>query len=214
MANVPYLLTMHSGLEGFRMIQDFTYYTTTVSMADPAGELVAAFIDQVVPKIIAVLHESTPINSLVARNLLAPVDYQETNLLTDNVGLRTGAISVAFVALAFSSAKPAINQRPARKRFGYVSSADLAGIAVANVSGMHAAMDALAAQLGTPLKNESDDDIFIPSILKRIPYTTESGKTAYRFPATSGEVVQFNAESWDWAANVTSQITRKADRGI
>lgn len=211
--NDIYIVSVRSGAAGSEMLQDFAYTVTGAASPSDAEEVRTAFIDQVVTAWVDVIQFQTELTRFVTRNLFDPADWEEYIPAAPILGQRAGQALVLFAAAAFKSRKPTSSQQPARKRFGYLSEDDVQGGGLQNTLGYFAALDDLATELGSDLAPISGN-FYSPTIVKRIPYTTPGGNTAYRYPANLGEAVVFPALDWQWSSVVTSQVTRKAGRGM
>jgi len=213
--NDLFVLTLTMGIEGGLMKLPFSYRSANSSLLSSSADLRGAFFDDVIPLIAGVVVGLTEFSKIETVNLFDIADFDEYNYPTPAFGTRTGQALPFFNAAAFVSQKPVVGQRPARKRFGYLSESDVQGQGLQDVSGYFAALDALAAQLGANLTTLVGTE-YEPQIIKRIKYTTPSGKDAYRFPNSPAEAAGgfFPAINWTWSNIVTSQITRKFGRGI
>lgn len=214
-ANDLFVLTLTMGVEGGLMKLPFSYRSVNSSLTTSSADLRDAFYDDVIPLIAGIVVGLTEFSRIDTVNLFEPEDFDEFIYPSPAFGTRTGQSLPFFNAAAFKSAKPKAGQAPARKRFGYLSESDVQGQGLQDVSGYFAALDALATQLGTNLTPLTGAE-YEPEIIKRIPYTTPSGKTAYRFPNSAVEAGEnrWKAKDWTWSNIVTSQITRKFGRGI
>lgn len=211
--NDLYIVSMRSGVPGNEMLQDFAYQVTGAAAPSDAAEVRAAFITQVVTAWVDCIQFETPITKFVTRNLFDNADWEEYTPAAPIMGQRAGQATIIFACIAFKSRKPASNQQPARKRIGYLSEDDTQGTIAQNVLGYYAALDDLAIELGSDLAPASGN-FYSPRVIKRVPYTTPGGKPAYRYPTNPGEAVSFPAIDWSYDVFVTSQITRKKNRGM
>lgn len=213
--NDLFVVTLTMGVDGGLMKLPFSYRSANASLLASSVDLREAFFDDVIPLIAGVVVSLTQFSRIDTLNLFDPADFDEYIYPSPAFGTRTGQSLPFFNAAAFKSQKPEAGQRPARKRFGYLSESDVQGQGLQDVSGYFAALDALAAQLGTNLTRLTGTE-YEPQIIKRIKYTTPSGKDAYRFPNSPEEAEDgyFPAINWTWSNIVTSQITRKFGRGI
>lgn len=114
-----------------------------------------------------------------------------------------------YSAVEFVSPRTVANIRPGFKRFGLVSRINVEdGVAVAGylivladvVTVLGAVLTATVG--GLPVN-------FTPIIVKRIPYTAPSGRTAYRLPGDGDPFSYSEATVWNYA-RITTQNSRKA----
>jgi len=113
-----------------------------------------------------------------------------------------------FVAAEFQSPRKLGNIRMGMKRFGLLSDVNVSGgnAVVGFLPFLDAVSAALSATLTATVSGVSVS--FSPIVVKRIPYTTPSGSTAYRLPEGLDPFVFYVADNWDYT-RITTQNSRK-----
>lgn len=139
-----------------------------------------------------------------------PSDPSALGIYTDTVvGDRTGSGMPRFVAWGFKSERKDARIRAGFKRFGLVSESDTAGSEPSST--FLPALETFADNMSVPIEFNTSAGGFIatPVIVKRVPYTTPSGSTAYRLPTGLDPYIYYVADNWDFQA-LTTQNSRKS----
>ena len=212
-ANDVYSVTVQGGNSGAETRNVFFYKASPTSSSATAASLRGGFMLSVMVDMRGILSTGWPVFKVVTLNLFNPTDWEEFNITPILAGTRTGERAVQFLAVAFKSAKPASNQQPARKRFGYLSESDISSGAIVGGGAFETALAALATELGQSIV-VGGTQTYAPVIVKRIKYTTDEGNVAYRLPTALGEAVTYPAISWVYDPIISPQITRKFGRGV
>jgi len=211
-ANDVYSVTMTSGLTNAIVVNVFFYKAAAGATTASASLLRQAFATGVQLPMEAIVTTSTPFVKIDVKNLFDDADFEQFLYSPQPTGDRTGDTISFFVALKFKSAKPTSSQQPARKAVGYISASDVAGGQIGSDVTYRGLIDDVATAFGATLTDGSAND-YVPSIVKRIPYTTPGGNPAYRLPTNSGETVSFPAVNWQWDPVLKPQVSRTVGRG-
>jgi hypothetical protein len=147
-----------------------------------------------------------------AQNLFNPLDYYEI-LSAVYTGGSTGDPASQFLALSFRTPWLGPVIRRGQKRYGGLPEAAIANGQLH--TSLVAAANDIKALLGTTLSftDGPNSGSWAPCIVKRIPYTAPSGRTAYRLPTDLTEAVWDIVPEWGLNTLITSQNTRKVGRG-
>lgn len=142
-------------------------------------------------------------------NLFNPEDVYSRVPTTETTGayVSTDALNT-FHAIELRTLRVRRDIKRGFKRFtGMDESMVIAGILnpalsedVANVR--------LALSNDQQLPEETDTPVWRPVIVKRVKYVAPSGKTAYRLPESTGELV-YNRATWEYA-RISTQNSRKS----
>lgn len=123
-------------------------------------------------------------------------------------GEGVGDYSTGFEVYEWQSPRTVANIRPSQKRFGPTLKANVADgiISVAALTIANNVAGVLSTTLtgtigGLPVN-------FTPVIVKRIPYTTPGGSTAYRLPNGTDPYVRSIADNWAFK-RISTQNSRK-----
>lgn len=124
------------------------------------------------------------------------------------VGLRSGGQMPRFVSWGFKSERKRADIRAGFKRIGLISETDTSGSVPA--VGMLTALNDFAGLMSSSLPIDVLSGSFnaVPVIVKRIAYTTPSGKPAYRLPDSPTEYQFATADNWVFQS-ITTQNSRK-----
>lgn len=147
------------------------------------------------------------------QNLFASGDYHE-RLEGFPTGSNAGDPMPPFNAYGLRTTRTNGNIRRGQKRFpGVVETAQVSGELVSTALTQ---LTTLGQELTEELTYELEGDsiTFSPVTVKRVPYVTEGGNDAYRWPETPLEAVYTQIVDWQPNPNVTSQVSRKIGRGI
>lgn len=125
-----------------------------------------------------------------------------------NAGEGLGDYTTAFEAYEWTSPRTVANIRPGFKRFGPTLKANVADGVIS--AGALTIANNVAGVLSTTLTGTvSGIGVnFTPVVVKRIPYTTPGGSTAYRLPGAGDPYVRSIANNWAYA-RITTQNSRK-----
>jgi hypothetical protein len=161
-----------------------------------------------------VLSDSLTMTSIDVTSLANPADFATVPGVPDsgNVGGTSGQDLAPFLAAAIR-----FNRQRSDMRHGWMR---FSGFREGQVTGelwSGAVTDALTT-LGTLLMQDIMDETDSFSvcrlhIVKRIPYTTPSGKRGYRLPQDASEYVSYIPLTFDVYPRVTTQNSRKTGRG-
>lgn len=193
------------------LLNVFYYQQMTVNSSptetSPNG-LMTAFMEDVAPSIAAIQVVGVTYTELECINLFDPDDLgSDTGLSLPGGTVVAADVESPWTVFEFQTNRTSRNIRRGAKRFSGVSEAwliqgQLDPTHTALVGAVSVALSAAiqAASLpGTPL--------FQPVTVKRIPYVTSSGSTAYRLPENAGESVEYVA-TWNYT-RISTQNSRK-----
>lgn len=123
---------------------------------------------------------------LVATNIFSGDEVVDVTP-TPAAGTRTpsGDHNPAYVAVMLMLERQNSRVRNGRKFFPIPLEADNQNVSL--VAGSITLLNAVASGMDNTL-NPGGTDTFVPVIVGRIPYTTGTGRTAYRLPASQGEM--------------------------
>lgn len=175
--------------------------------------LLTEFQSVVLAPLAAALITNFIFTELVATNIFSG---DETIDVSPTPAAGTRAISgdnlAAFLAVMILLERQNGRVRNGRKFIPLSLESDLSASTI--VAGTLTLMNNIATGIATNL-NPGGVDLFTPAIVGRIPYTTSSGKVAYRLPATQGEMGdKFSLVSSARTINrVTTMNSRKYWRG-
>lgn len=124
-------------------------------------------------------------------------------------GNTVGQYLPLFNAAGFYAPRTRGDIRQGKKRIGIISEANQTNGEWE--SSFTPFLSALAVQFGLTITQtvSSVSVDFVPVIVKRIPYTAPSGRTAYRLPEAGDALVMAAAPDWEYQPKVTTQNTRK-----
>lgn len=194
----------------FSLIAALGYLSEDILTGDfPAGTLAAAIQD--------IQHTSLSYVSSVARDLYSVTDFYENPYISGVTGDQPGTAASPVLAYGFQSSRSRLDVRRGSKRYaGVLEEAMETGGQI--VSGYLIEMDQIAALLSAPAiyDDEGNTITFVPVVLSYEPYTTPSGKTAYRPYATEALQLEHTAQSIVYAAQprVRTQVSRQYGRGV
>jgi len=175
--------------------------------------LLTEFQSQVLTPLAAVLTTSYTMVELVATNIFSGDEVIDVTP-TPAAGTRTpsGDTLASFIAAMIIMERQNSRVRNGRKFIPIPLETDVAGPSF--VAGTVTLLSNLAGGIDNQL-NPGGTDTFDPVIVGRLPYTTSSGKTAYRLPASQAEMGD-NYSIFDTARvinRVTTMNSRKYWRG-
>lgn len=192
------------------MINTFTYVTTSILPSTvEAAELGDAFWGLFFVSntdLAQVLSDDMVVQSI---EITSPYDPTVLAILVVNEsGLSTAANQPRFLAIEFRSPRTRTDIRGGFKRFGVTTEGIVNGEAID--AGALTLIANIRDQLGTVLNYTLGGaaTAATPAIVKRIPYTTPSGSTAYRLPSSDLELEYSPATAWVYW-RVTTQNSRK-----
>lgn len=156
---------------------------------------------------------SLTFTELVATNIFTG-DEKIDVTPTPAAGTRTpaGDPSATFISAMIVLERQNARVRNGRKFIFLPQEGDLAGQNI--IAGTLTLLTTLANAMAASI-NAGGVDLFVPAIVGRIPYTTSSGRTAYRLPVSQGEMGE-NYSLVDTARvinRVTTMNSRKFWRG-
>jgi hypothetical protein len=155
-------------------------------------------------------------NQCLCRNVYDPTDFIDLPFNPTVAGLGVGEVLSPINAFGLRSNRTRLDIGRGYKRFAGVpesSSATKGDIA----AGALTALNALAALHGDILTYTDGalTDSFTPVVVKKLKYTTPSGRTAYKYYPTEAEQLTKLAVGvvWESYTNVRSQVSRQYGRG-
>jgi len=155
-------------------------------------------------------------NQCLCRNVYDPTDFIDLPFNPTVAGLGSGEVLSPINAFGLRSNRTRLDIGRGYKRFAGVpesSSATKGDIA----AGALTALNSLAALHGDILTYTDGalTDSFTPVVVKKLKYTTPSGRTAYKYYLTEAEQLTKLAVGvvWESYTNVRSQVSRQYGRG-
>lgn len=175
--------------------------------------LLTEFQTAVLTPLAAALINTFTFTEIIASNIFSGDEVIDVTP-TPAAGTRapSGDTLAAFLAEMFVLERQNGRVRNGRKFIPLSLESDIVGSFV--VAGTNTLVQAIATASAATL-NPGGVDTFVPCIVGRIPYTTSSGRTAYRLPNTQGEMGDnYSLVSSARAINrVTTMNSRKFWRG-
>lgn len=205
-----YEVVIRSQIAASQVRNVFWYRQLTGS--EGAEQLAPNVETQLIEKMRAVTSTATQFTGYSVRNHYDPVDFYDENFSPVRAGLRTGDRTPTMLAIAFRTLRRRTDMRHGFKRIGGIAENDLFGDSFSAALGL--LLDDLAAEFSSDQSSVGVASTWNPVIVRREPYTTESGKIAYRVPALIGADDYYVADRWEKQILLTTQNTRKAGRGI
>lgn len=201
---------VYDGQTGNPFYNMFTYLTTEISPSTVgAAALSQAFIDAFIESDVlgGVLSDLFVFQDVYIVSPPVPTVLSVQSAV--HAGLLTGDDMPKFVALEWKSPRTVANIRQGKKRFGVTTEAVVTNgvLDAAFVDDVALITDALSEVLTATVLGVGVN--FTPIIVKRVPYVTEGGNTAYRLPEG---LDPFNySVATDWAYDkVSTQNSRKS----
>jgi len=192
------------------LINAFTYESTEITPTSAGAAVLASEFRSILledsPPLLALLPTDVSFTGITVTAPQVPtVLYVEAISIP---GEGAGDYLTAYNAMEFQSPRTLANIRPGMKRFGPILKANVADGVYA--SGAVALAEGVAGSLSAVLSGSVSGITvnFTPVIVKRIPYETESGRTAYRLPNGLDTYVRSIADNWAYK-RITTQNTRK-----
>lgn len=194
-------------MAGQKVLNVYFYKVTLSVLGADASDVTAAFIDQMLPDIVAVQATDVVHTSVKATNLFHDTDVNEA--LISEPGILGDASLGTFEAYPFRLAGDNGSVRGGAKRIAGVTEDGISDGVVTD-AGLLTTLTNLGIQLSAAmLWGTLDGGTLAPVIVKRI---LDAGN--YRLPATSGEAVLSNIIDAIFSPLVTSQTSRKVGRGM
>lgn len=195
------------------LLNVFTYEQTVQDgIVLPASTLSVSFQAGIFPLWRAVCSVSWALARINVYNLFDVTDFVESVISPNLAGTVAGDVSPPFLTIGLRSPRTSLLVRQGKKRFSGIPETSITNGAVS--AGVITAWNNFATGLNDtiPLVPPGTGHVFSPRIVKRIPYTTPSGATAYRFPENAGEAISVLANNWE-LERVTTQNSRKIGQG-
>lgn len=190
-----------SGKHGFCVF----HYRLSALGTNPNNSLVQRFKEVVIPPLLNVLRLNAYVSAMNERNLFVATEFvDQTYVAATYPGTRVGTPLPVIVAAGFKAPRGRTDMRAGFKRVPFQSEADTDG-EIWN-SAYEDELNAFAVALSSNLT--LGGNTWIPVTVKRIKYTTDEGKTAYRLPKTQAEAVSVQA-IFAPILQVTNQVSRK-----
>lgn len=171
-----------------------------------ANALSETFNLGVVQGLTHIVTSNTNFVSIVATAPQAPSVLSITTLTSN--GDRLGQAMPRFVTWGFKMPRQRGDMRSGYKRFGACSESDVSGNAPA--SGVVGELGDVAEEMSAPLSFTVGGVAVgaVPVIVKRIKYTTDEGKIAYRVPGPGDPLTYYEATGWTFQ-EISTQNSRK-----
>jgi hypothetical protein len=169
-----------------------------------AQALAEAFQSEMTPILRGLLSDEANIDFIEVTNLF-DADVLWTEPIEES-GSQSGDVATNFTSLSYRTTRVRRDIRRGFKRFGPIPASFILDGEPNPAS--QTTFDAGATYLGQSITDPTESNIYVPVIVKRIPYTTPSGRAGYRLPATQAEAEWFVASEWDFRG-ITTQNSRK-----
>ena len=195
-------------MNGQKLLNVYFYRAQGVSVTDnDSASVVTAFIDTVLPDIVAFQEEQVVHTSIKARNLFDDSDAHEE--LISVAGGNTGhEVLGTFEAVGYRLVGNNAAVRSGAKRYPGIGEYAVTDGVISD-EGIIAILNTLAATLFADLPwGLLAAEILIPVIVQRIKVGSE-----YTLPTNQGEAVYSHVTDTLWSPIVTSQVSRKIGRG-
>lgn len=192
------------------VVNSFTYDTTELlPTSEGAMELANLFADLFLTDGTALkdcVSSDTYFDSIVVKAPQVPSVLAVKPLSVS--GSTSAPSDSPFVAAEFFQNRKVGNIRSGFKRFGLISDVNISGGQA--VAGFLPFLSELADKLGTSFVTVigGGSVTLTPVIVKRIKYTTSSGRTAYRLPEGLDTLEYYQATNWVYK-RITTQNSRK-----
>jgi len=183
------------------------HFYQDLTFASTAEELVGAYIDGVIPKVLPIQTASIDHILVDAVNLADSSNFFEARILEE--GSRTGETLPLFNAISFGLRLNSRALRPGSKRISGISETDQASgqLTGSTILGL---VETLRLQFKSILL-VGVIEVFQPIVVKRILYEVPDSspvRTAYRLPENDGEFVFGNVIEVLTTINVRHQVSR------
>lgn len=172
-----------------------------------AEELVAAFLQDVQPEIENIQTNAVEHVLCRAYSLGDLTDFFEQTE-TGNVGNLVVLTLPSFTAVNFTLRAASRAVRPGSKRYAGVPEEAVANDTI-NQASYITALNALRIQLAAVITSPNDATTYSPVIVKRVPYVTDKGNDAYRYPVPGDTLVAPLVTG----ALVNLQVSHQVSRG-
>lgn len=166
---------------------------------------------------IAAIVSSTVVwSQVLSRNVYDPTDFIDLPFVPSVPGGAAGEVLSPINAFGLRSNRTRLDIGRGYKRFAGVPEAASDTGGAINAATL-VALNAVATLMGDILTytDGSLTDSFTPVIVKKLKYTTDSGKTAYKYYPTEAEQLTKLAVGvvWESYDHVRSQVSRQYGRG-
>jgi len=179
-----------------------------VAGAFPSGTLAAAMA--------AAVSNVAQWFQVIVRDVYDPLVFADLPFVPIATGALTGDVEAPFVAYGFSTNRVRTDIGRGYKRFPGVTESSTDTTGVINSTEL-ALLNTLAGKLGEVLTfTESSLSMsYTPCVAKKFPYTTPSGKTAYKYNAVKATQLAALATGIVWSPypTVRSQVSRQIGKG-
>ena len=186
------------------------YHVQKLSPAFGANDVLSAYIDTVVPQVLAVQPISLSHDSFSARSLSEPTDFAASTI-SPNIGTLSGVALSTFTAATIQFNRLRTDMKNGQKRWVAGTEAQV----VTNI--WSAALQAALVTLGQSIISQWEDDsnpgvpVCTFGILKRI-CTVQPPPVpcpSYRLPESDAELLFYTPSSFNVRDTVRSQVSRK-----
>ena len=185
-------------------INEFWY--RQVNGAGGSSDLAQAFLDNLLPAILAITCQSTGYNGLNIYNNANPSDFPELTFDFE-LGARNTASLPSYVAVSLKCARGRSDMRSGRKSFAGIPESVVENNTI-NDSGYIADLDLLELALNGTISDDGNANTFQQIIVRRV--LTQVGDKEYYLPPnpiTGND--WYLANSWNANLLISSQVSRK-----
>jgi len=155
-------------------------------------------------------------NQVVCRAVYDPLDFVDLPFVPVASGLQSGDVEAMFVAYGIRSNRVRTDIGRGYKRFAGVNESHVSSLGVIDVTAI-GLIENLCALMADVLSftETSLTMSYTPVIAKKFPYTTPSGRTAYRYnPVEATQMAALAAGIvWESYPTVRSQVSRQIGKG-
>jgi hypothetical protein len=187
--------------------------TSLLASSEEAGAILEYFVNEVIPVLRPIMHNSTQITQLY---VIAPYSPDVFALQSfpagTHPGTTTGEALPRFVAWQFRSLRQRRDIRNGYKRIGIVGEgAQSGGVPIA---GALTNLNAFAAKISAQFTVTGSFGSYgvSPVVVKRIKYESSPGKFSYRLPQGTDPLEYYEATNWLYH-NMSTQNSRKIGVG-
>lgn len=210
--NDVYLCQTFMNFAGDSSVDNVWTYRSVSGLCD-ASNVVFKFSEDIIPALMASVSAAMNFEYLQVMNMNDPTDFVVYVPSSPLTGAISGAASARFLAASIKAQRKSTQLRSGFKRISVLAQATIGGDVLNPSNAGYTALVELATVMSENVTNVSLDALAEPIIIKRNKVIDPDGKETYVVPPTTGVGNYFVADNWQLSNVVTSQATRKANRG-
>jgi len=220
-------LVMRSTIHGQQQINRWNYVSSgtpaavslsfALQFAFFGGSGAAPPATSVVGEMLDILTNDWQLREIEVRDVYSVSDFFTRPFLTAVVGEQTTQSLSPIVTYGFRTNRVRSDIGRGTKRLSGVTAAGLDEGGVIGSSFMPQVQGVATAMSQTLTYDDEGNTLtFVPTVVQKEEYTTESGRKAYRYYATLAEQLEHVAQGVLWEAypQVRSQVSRQYGRGV